>query len=82
MVLCYAILVKCRIKTTIKNPTIWLLFVALSFLIINIWIYPVWHYLSRLKRSRRHTLKQMLEFLRQVVDRNYGVKSEVCLPSG
>lgn len=79
---------QCQIKTTIKNPIIRLLFVALAFLIINIWIYLVWHYLSRLKRSSRQvlshlfTLKQMLEFLRQAVNRNYGVKSEVCLPSG
>jgi hypothetical protein len=79
---------QCRIKTTIKNPTIRFLFVALSFLIINIWIYLVWHYLSRLKRSSRQvlshlfTLKQMLEFLRQAVDREYGVACEVCLPSG
>lgn len=79
---------QCRIKTTIKNPIIRLLFVALAFLIINIWIYLVWHYLSRLKRSSRQvfshlfTLKQMLEFLRQAVDRNYGVACQVCLPSG
>lgn len=79
---------QCRIKTTIKNPIIRFLFIALSFLIINIWIYLVWHYLSRLKRSSRQvfshlfTLKQMLEFLRQAVDRNYGVACEVCLPSG
>jgi putative transposase len=79
---------QCRIKTTIKNPTIRFLFVALAFLIINVWIYLVWHYLSRLKRSSRQvfshlfTLKQMLEFLRQAVDRNYGVACEVCLPSG
>ena len=59
---------------------------GLSFLIINICIYLVWHYLSRLKRSRWQvlshifTLKQMLEFLRQFVDRNYRLKSEVCLP--
>jgi hypothetical protein len=79
---------QCRIKTTIKNPVIRLLFVSLSFLIINIWIYLVWHYLSRLKRSSRQvfshlfTLKQMLEFLRQAVDRNYGVACEVYLPPG
>ncbi|MEH2172778.1 MAG: hypothetical protein V7K45_07885 [Nostoc sp.] len=79
---------QCRIKTTIKNPTIRLLFVALAFLIINIWIYLVWHYLSRLKRSTRQvfshlfTLKQMLEFLRQAVDRNYGLACEIYLPSG
>jgi len=79
---------QCRIKTTIKNPTIRFLFVALAFLIINVWIYLVWHYLSRLKRSSRQvfahlfTLKQMLEFLRQAIDRYYGVACEVCLPSG
>jgi IS4 transposase len=30
---------QCRIKTTIKNPIIRFLFVALSFLIVNVWIY-------------------------------------------
>nr|WP_225895878.1 hypothetical protein [Dendronalium phyllosphericum] len=78
---------QCRIKTTIKNPIIRLLFVALAFLIINVWIYLLWHYISRLKRSTRQvfshlfTLKQMLEFLRQAVDRNYGVACEVYFPS-
>ncbi len=76
---------KCRIKTTIKNPTIRFLFVALAFLIINIWIYLLWHYLSSLRRSSRQvfsnlfTLKQMLEFLRQTIDRNYGLVCEVYL---
>jgi putative transposase len=79
---------QCRIKTTIKNPIIRFLFVALSFLIVNVWIYLVWHYLSRLKRSSLQvfshlfTLKQMLEFLRQAVDRTYGVACEVFLSSG
>ncbi len=75
---------QCRIKTTIKNPTIRFLFVALAFLIINIWIYLLWHYLRTLKRSSKKafsylfTLKQMLEFLRQTIDRNYGIVNEVC----
>ncbi len=77
---------QCRIKTTIKKPTIRFLFVALAFLIVNVWIYLLWHYVSCLKRSSRRvfsklfTLKQMLEFLRQTVDRSYGVASEVHLP--
>lgn len=50
---------QCRIKTTIKNPTIRLLFVAIAFLIINIWIYLVWHYLSRLKRSTRQVFSHL-----------------------
>jgi putative transposase len=67
------------------NPIIRFLFVALSFLIVNVWIYLIWHYLSRLIKSSRpvfshlFTLKQMLEFLRQAVDRNYGVACEVYL---
>ncbi|MEH2168909.1 MAG: hypothetical protein V7K41_20070 [Nostoc sp.] len=32
--------------------------------------------------SHLFTLKQMLEFLRQAVDRNYGVVCELYLPSG
>ncbi len=76
---------QCRIKTTIKKPIIRFLFVALSFLIVNIWIYLIWHYFSRLIKSSRQvfshlfTLKQMLEFLRQAVDRNYGVACEIYL---
>ena len=76
---------QCRIKTTIKNPTIRFLFLALAFLIINIWIYLLWHYLSTLRRSSKKafshlfTLKQMLEFLRQTIDRNYGIVHEVRL---
>jgi len=79
---------QCRIKTTIKNPSIRLLFFGLAFLIINVWIYLLWHYVSRLKRSTKQvfshlfTLKQMLEFLRQVLDHNYGVAREVYLPPG
>lgn len=76
---------QCRVKTTIKNPTLRFLFVALAFLIINIWIYLLWHYLSRLRSSSRQvfsnlfTLKQMLEFLRQTIDRNYRLVCEVYL---
>ena len=76
---------KCRIQKTIKNKNIGLLFVDLEFLIINIWICLLWHYLSSLRRSSRQvfsnlfTLKQMLEFLRQTLDRNYGLVCEVYL---
>lgn len=76
---------QCRIKTTIKNPTIRFLFIALAFLIINIWISLLWHHLSALIKSSKKafshlfTLKQMLEFLRQTIDRNYGVAHEVYL---
>lgn len=76
---------QCRIKTTIKNPIIRFLFMALAFLIINIWIYLLWRQIGTLRRSCKKafsylfTLKQMLEFLRQTIDRYYGVVNEVCL---
>ena len=50
---------QCRIKTTIKNPTIRFLFMAVAFLIVNIWIYLLWHYLSRLKRSSRQVFSHL-----------------------
>lgn len=76
----------CRIKTTIKNPIIRFLFVTLAFLIVNIWIYLLWQYISRKRRggrkilSKLFTLKQMLEFLRQTIDRRYEVAYQVYLP--
>lgn len=76
----------CLIKTNIKNPIIRFLFVALAFLILNIWIYLLWHYVSRKRRGGRQilsklfTLKQMLEFLRQTIDRRYQVAYQVYLP--
>lgn len=41
----------CRIKTTIKNPIIRFLFVTLAFLILKIWIYLLWHYISKKKEE-------------------------------
>jgi putative transposase len=76
----------CRIKTTIKNPIIRFLFVTIAFLIVNIWIYLLWQYVSRKRRGSRQilsklfTLKQMLEFLRQTIDRRYKVAHQIYLP--
>lgn len=75
-----------RIKTTIKNPIIRFLFVSMAFLIVNIWVYLLWQYISRKRRggrkilSKLFTLKQMLEFLRQTIDRRYQVAHQVYLP--
>ncbi|MEH2165446.1 MAG: hypothetical protein V7K41_01945 [Nostoc sp.] len=58
---------------------------ALAFLVINIWIYLLWHYLSTLRSSSKKafshlfTFKQMLEFLRQTIDGNYGEVHEMRL---
>jgi hypothetical protein len=36
----------CRIRTTTKNPVVRLLFVALAFILVNLWVYLLWVYVS------------------------------------
>ena len=77
----------CRIRTTTKKPTLRLLFLGISFLLVNIWINILWRKISRPRRGGRliyreiFNLKQMLEFLRQAVDRIYQVREAIYLPS-
>ncbi len=69
----------CRIITT-KNPIIRLLYVGISFLIVNIWIYILWYKISKLRRGgrlvyqHRFNLKQMLAFLSNAVNRIYELR--------
>jgi Transposase DDE domain len=77
----------CRIRTTTKKPTLRLLFVGISFLLVNIWINILWRKISQPRRGGRliyrqiFNLKQMLEFLRQAVDQIYQVREAIYLPS-
>ena len=78
----------CRIKTTNKKPVLRLLFIGLSFLLVNIWVNLLWKKVSSPRRGGRlihrelFTFKQMLSFLRQAIDRLYEVVDTVYLPSG
>ena len=78
----------CRIKTTNKKPALRLLFVCLSFLLVNIWVNLLWQRISKPRKGGRLiyrellSLKQMLMFLCQAVDRIYQVVKAVYLPSG
>jgi putative transposase len=76
----------CRIRTTTRNPITRLLFVALGFILVNLWIYLLWHYVSRTQRGGRvvyralFPLKTMLEFLCHAVERHFPAKKAVYLP--
>lgn len=76
----------CRIRTTTKNSILRLLYVGISFLIVNIWIYLLWSKICKPRRGSRlvyhnlFTLKQMLAFLSNSVNRIYGVKEKVYIP--
>lgn len=77
-----------RIKTTNKKPVLRLLFIGLSFLLVNIWVNLLWRKVSLPQRGGRliyreiFTFKQMLSFLSQAVERLYKVVDTIHLPSG
>lgn len=78
----------CRIQTTNKNPIIRLLFIGVSFILVNIWLNLLWRKVSSPRRGGRlihrelFTFKQMLSFLRQAIDKLYQVIDAIYLPSG
>nr|ADO19252.1 transposase [Nostoc flagelliforme str. Sunitezuoqi] len=78
----------CRIKTNNKNPALRLLFVGISFLLVNIWVNLLWLRISRKRKGSRliyrtiFALKQMLAFLSQALQRKYQVVEGIYLPSG
>lgn len=77
----------CRIRTTTKNPVTRLLFVALAFILVNLWVYLLWCFVSRMQRGGRvvyrelFPLKTMLEFLKQAVERHFPATTSVYLPA-
>ncbi len=77
----------CRIRTTTKNPLIRLLYVGISFLLVNIWIYLLWSKISKPRRGGRlvynylFSLKQMLSFLSNEINRIYQVRKVVYIPT-
>jgi putative transposase len=76
----------CRIRTTTKKPTIRLLFVGISFILVNIWVNFLWRRIStprkggRLIYRQKFPLKQMLSFLQQAVDQIFQVVDTIYIP--
>ncbi|MEM7769240.1 MAG: transposase [Cyanobacteria bacterium P01_A01_bin.37] len=78
----------CRIRTTTKNPTLRLLFVGISFVLVNLWVYLLWTCISLRRQGGRlvcrhlFTLKTMLEFLAHAVERQFPIITAIILPDG
>ena len=76
----------CRIRTTTKKPTLRLLFVGISFLLVNIWVNLLWRKISQPRRGGRliyrklFPLKQMLSFLNQTVEGIFEVVEDIYIP--
>ncbi|MDA0673688.1 MAG: transposase [Cyanobacteria bacterium] len=77
---------QCRIRTTTKRPQVRFFFVALAFLLVNLWIWLLWTHLSRSRRGyrqvyqRRFPLNTMLEFLSHAVERRFPLIHTISLP--
>ncbi|MEM7066765.1 MAG: transposase [Cyanobacteria bacterium P01_B01_bin.77] len=78
----------CRIRTTTKNPRMRLLFVGISFVLINLWIYLLWTCISLRRQGGRlvlrhlFALKTMLKFLAHAVERRFPPITTIVLPDG
>lgn len=77
----------CRIRSTTKQPALRLLFVALAFILVNLWVFLLWTHISRTRRGARliydslFPLKTMLEFLSMAIERHFPKRCTVVLPS-
>ena len=77
---------QCRIKTTTKNPAVRFLFVGIAFILIDLWVYLTWTYISKPVQGGRklfHSLfglKRMLSFLSQAIERHRRLVDAVYLP--
>ena len=83
----YRIKNHCRIRSSTKKPVLRLLFAALAFILVNLWIYLLWSHISITRRGGRviynslFRLRTMLEFLSSAVERHFPKRCQVCLPS-
>lgn len=74
-----------RIRTSNKNPVARLLFVGIAFLLVVLWIYLLWTYISKPRKGGRllypklFDFKTMLSFLRQSIDQKHCIKEAIYL---
>jgi putative transposase len=77
---------QCRIRTTTKNLILRFLFVALAFILLNLWVYLLWYFVSRSRPGGQvvyqplFPLKLMLEFLAHAVERRFPAITAIYLP--
>jgi putative transposase len=73
----YRIKNQCRIRTTSKKPFLRLLFMAVVSILINLWIYLLWHFVSRSRPGGRRvfrsifSLQSMLGLIAHAVERHF-----------
>lgn len=75
-----------RIRTTTKNPILRFLFVALAFILVNLWVYLLWYFVScprpggQVVFRNLFPFKTMLNFLTHAVERRFPLITAIYLP--
>ncbi len=81
----YRVKNQARIRSTTKNPVLRLLYVALAFILVNLWVYLLWQVVSTTRLGGRWAfqeqfpVKTMLSFIRQVIERQFPLNRSVYL---
>ena len=87
----YRIMNMARARTSSRNPKLRLLYVVVSLLLMNLWVYSKWKFLSEKRRGGRKvdndkmTYQTMLNFINDVIKDIYGIIEifiEVEIPKG
>lgn len=81
----YKLMNAARARTSSRDPVLRLLYVALGFLLMNIWIYLHWLYVSIRRRGGRRLaewrFKTMLRQLARAIEDVLGFEKEVVIPA-
>jgi putative transposase len=72
-----------RIHTSTKNPVLRLLYIGLGLLLLNIWIYIQWKYLSTPRQGGRQPakwpFKTMLKQINRAAEEKLGFKKGIII---
>jgi hypothetical protein len=73
--------------TTSRNPTYRFVLIALSFLLLNVWLHLRWCFTQLPRRGRRgldtgrFPLTRFAKFLRRALERHYGYVQVIVAPA-
>jgi len=70
----YRLMNQARIQTSTKKPVLRLLYIGLSLLLVNIWIYIQWTYLSIPRQGGRQTVKWAFKTMLRQINKITGEK--------
>lgn len=82
----YSSMNEARGRTSSQKPLLRLLFVGIALLLVNLWIFLKWMYVSRPRRGgrqvfgKRFPFRKLLTFLSRELEEIYGLVREVWIP--